>query len=75
MSRLSALTATRRPEEAILGSPRRDTAVTAAVLAVTAVVFAVVADHGILAHIQRVDDAWTGTTASPRWSWTSRRQT
>ena len=31
----------------LLGAPRRDVAVTAAVLALTAVAFAVVADHGI----------------------------
>ena len=58
MSRLTRLAAARRPEEAILAARGRDTAVTAAVLALTAVAFAVVADHGVLAHIQRVDDAW-----------------
>ena len=66
MSRLSRLAAPRRPEHAILGSPGRDTAVTAAVLALTAVAFALVADHGVLAHIQRVDDAWLRLMVSGR---------
>jgi hypothetical protein len=44
MSRVS------RPEEPVLVAPGRD-------MAVTAVVFALVADHGVLAHIQRADDA------------------
>ena len=66
MSRLRRPTATRRPEYPILGSPRRDTAVTAAVLALTAVAFAAAADHGILAHVQRVDDAWLRLMVSGR---------
>ena len=35
-------------------------------LALTAVAFAAVADHGILAHIQRVDDAWLRLMVSGR---------
>ena len=35
-------------------------------LALTAVAFAVVADHGILAHIQRADDAWLRLMISGR---------
>jgi hypothetical protein len=66
MSRLTRRVAPRRPEEAILGAPRRDTAVTAAVLALTAVAFAAAADHGVLAHIQRVDDAWLRLMVSGR---------
>ena len=58
MSWLSRLAAGGRPEGAILGAPRRDVAVTAVVLALTAVVFVLVADHGILVRIQRVDDTW-----------------
>jgi hypothetical protein len=53
-------------EEPVLGAPARDAALTAAVLALTAVVFALVADHGILAHIQRVDDAWLRLMVSSR---------
>jgi hypothetical protein len=41
------------------------------VLTLTPTAFAVAAHHGILAHIQRVDDAWTGTTASPRCAQTT----
>jgi membrane-associated phospholipid phosphatase len=66
MSGLSRLTADRRPEEAILGAPVRDAAVTAAVLALTAVAFAAVADHGVLAHVQRVDEAWLRLMVSGR---------
>jgi membrane-associated phospholipid phosphatase len=53
-------------EEPVLGAPRRDAVVTTAVLALTAVAFAVVADHGILAHIQRADDAWLRLMVSGR---------
>jgi membrane-associated phospholipid phosphatase len=63
---MSRLTAARPPEHAILGSPGRDTAVTAAVLALTAVAFAAAADHGVLARIQRVDDAWLRLMVSGR---------
>lgn len=49
MSGLSRPTAATRPEEAVHAAPRQDIAVTTTVLALTAVVFAVVADHGILA--------------------------
>ena len=66
MSRLTRRAAARQPEEAILAAPGRDTAATAAVLALTAVAFAVAADHGILAHIQRVDDAWLRLMVSGR---------
>ena len=61
MSRL-----TKAEEEPVLAAPLRDTAVTAAVLALTAVAFAVVADHGILAQIQRADDAWLRLMISGR---------
>ena len=53
-------------EEAVLAAPARDAVLTAAVLALTAVVFALVADHGVLAHIQRVDDAWLRLMVSGR---------
>ena len=53
-------------EEPVLATPRRDAVVTAVVLALTAVAFAVVADHGILAHIQRADDAWLRLMISGR---------
>ena len=50
----------------MLAAPLRDTAVTAAVLVLTAVAFAAVADHGILAHIQHADDAWLRLMVSGR---------
>ena len=59
--------ATARPqEEALLGRPRRAALLTAGVVAVTAVVFALAADHGALARIQRVDDAWLRLMISGR---------
>jgi membrane-associated phospholipid phosphatase len=56
----------RREEDALLGRPRRTALLTAGVVAVTAVVFAVVADHAMLARIQRVDDAWLRLMVSGR---------
>ena len=56
----------RQAEEPVLAAPLRDAAVTAAVLALTAAAFAVVADHGLLAHIQRADDAWLRLMISGR---------
>ena len=50
----------------MLAAPGRDVAVTAVVLALTAVAFALVADHGVLAHIQRADDAWLRLMVSGR---------
>jgi membrane-associated phospholipid phosphatase len=59
--------ATARPQEdALLGRPRQAALLTAAVVAVTAVVFALVADHGMLARIQRLDDAWLRLMISGR---------
>ena len=56
----------RRQEDALLGRPRQAAFLTAGVLAVTAVVFALVADHGTLARIQRLDDAWLRLMISGR---------
>ena len=59
--------ATDRPEEdALLRRPRRAALLTAAVVAVTAVVFALAADHGTLARIQQLDDAWLRLMISGR---------
>ena len=55
-----------REEDALLSRPRRTALLTAGVVAVTAVVFALVADHGVLAHIQRVDNAWLRLMVSGR---------
>ena len=55
------------PEEhPLLASPRRTALLTAGVVALTAVVFALVADHGTLARIQRLDDAWLRLMISGR---------
>jgi membrane-associated phospholipid phosphatase len=59
--------ATARPEEdALLGRPRHAAFLTAGVVAVTALVFALVANHGMLARIQRLDDAWLRLMVSGR---------
>jgi undecaprenyl-diphosphatase len=59
--------ATARPaEEAILGHPRRTAFLTAGVVALTAVLFALAAGHGTMARIQRLDDAWLRLMISGR---------
>lgn len=55
-----------RREHALVASPGRDVAVTAVAVALTAVVFAAVAEQGVLAHIQRLDDAWLRLMISGR---------
>ena len=59
--------ATARPaEDALLARPRQAAFLTAGVLAATAVVFALAADHGMLVRIQRLDDAWLRLMISGR---------
>jgi membrane-associated phospholipid phosphatase len=59
--------ATARPQEdPLLGHPGRAALLTAAVVALTAVVFALAAGHGTLAGIQRLDDAWLRLMISGR---------
>jgi undecaprenyl-diphosphatase len=59
--------ATARPQEdALLARPRQAAFLTAGVVAVTAVVFVLVADHGTLARIQRLDDGWLRLMISGR---------
>jgi len=58
--------ATRQKEDALLARPRQAAVLTAAVVAVTAVVFALAAGHGTLARIQRIDDAWLRLMISGR---------
>jgi membrane-associated phospholipid phosphatase len=59
--------ATARPaEDALLARPRQAALLTAAVVAVTAVVLALAAGHGTLARIQRLDDAWLRLMVSGR---------
>ena len=57
---------TRHAEDTLLARPRRAAVLTAAVLALTAVVFALVADHGTLARVQRLDAAWLRLMISGR---------
>ena len=59
--------ATARPEEdPLLGRPRQAALLTAGVVALTAVVFALAAGHGTLARIERLDDAWLRLMISVR---------
>jgi undecaprenyl-diphosphatase len=58
MSRMSRPAAAKREEHLLLAYPGRDIAVTAVTVALTAAIFAAVASRGVLAHIQRLDDAW-----------------
>jgi undecaprenyl-diphosphatase len=53
-------------EDQVLAARRRDAVVTTVVLALTAAAFAAVADHGLLAHLQRADDAWLRLMISGR---------
>ena len=66
MPRVTRAATARRQEEALLGRPRQAALLTAGVVAVTAVVFVLVADHAMLARIQRLDDAWLRLMISGR---------
>jgi undecaprenyl-diphosphatase len=55
---MSRPAATKREEHLLLAYPGRDIAVTAVTVVLTAAIFAAVASRGVLAHIQRLDDAW-----------------
>ena len=66
MSGMSRPAARGREEHLLLAYPGRDIAVTAVTVALTAAVFAAVASQGVLAHIQRVDDAWLRLMVSSR---------
>jgi membrane-associated phospholipid phosphatase len=55
-----------REEDPLLASPRRAALLTAGVLALTAVLFALAASHGTLTRIQRIDDAWLRLMISGR---------
>jgi membrane-associated phospholipid phosphatase len=66
MPGMTRAVAARPEEDALIGRPRQAALLTAAVVAATVVVFALVADHGVLARIQRVDDAWLRLMISGR---------
>lgn len=61
-----AMSRVERPEEPVLTFAGRDVVIIVTVLALTAALFAAVADHGILAHLQRADDAWLRLMVSSR---------
>ena len=66
MSWLSRQKERGRPEHLLVASPGRDIAVTMVALALTTVVFVAVAEPGVLAHIQRVDNWWLRLMVSSR---------
>jgi membrane-associated phospholipid phosphatase len=66
MPAMTRPTAARPKEEPLLGRPRQAAFLTAGVVALTAVVFALAAGHGTLARIQRLDDAWLRLMISGR---------
>jgi membrane-associated phospholipid phosphatase len=55
-----------RAEQQLLARPRLVALVTAVVVVITAGVFAAVASHAMLVHIQRLDDAWLRLMISGR---------
>ena len=66
MPGLTRPAAARPEEDPLLGRPRQAALLTAAVVALTVVVFALAAGHGTLARIQRLDDAWLRLMISGR---------
>jgi undecaprenyl-diphosphatase len=66
MPAVTRAVAARPEEDALLGRPRHAALLTAVVVAATTVAFALVADHGALARIQRIDDAWLRLMISGR---------
>jgi len=66
MSGLSEPATTRQEEDEVLASPRRTALLTAAVVAITVVLFVLVAVHGTLARIQRIDNWWLRLMISGR---------
>ena len=69
VSRLGAWAAWARqgpPEPPLLAAPRRDAVIAAVAAALTAAAFIVAVNSSVLAHIQRVDDAWLRLMISGR---------
>jgi hypothetical protein len=66
MPRVIRAASARPEEEGLLGRSRQAAILTAGIVVVTAVVFALVADHGVLTRIQRLDDAWLRLMISGR---------
>jgi hypothetical protein len=68
MSAMSRPAAPGRNEQQLLAAPRLVAVVTAVTAVVTAAVFAVAAERGMLIRVQRVDDAWLRLMVSGRSS-------
>jgi membrane-associated phospholipid phosphatase len=66
MPGLSMPATTLREEDASLARPRRAALLTGAVVAITVMVFVLVAVHGTLARIQRIDNGWLRLMVSGR---------
>jgi membrane-associated phospholipid phosphatase len=66
MPGMTRAAAVRPEEDALLSRPGQAALLTAVVVAATVVVFALVAEHGAEARIQRVDDAWLRLMISGR---------
>jgi len=66
VSRLSTRAASGPEEPLVLAAPRRAAVIAAALTALTAVAFAVMANRGALSHIQRLDDSWLRLMISVR---------
>jgi membrane-associated phospholipid phosphatase len=66
MPPMSQARAPGRVEPELVAAPGRDAAITAVAVALTACAFAAVGDHGTLASIQRLDDAWLRLMVSGR---------
>ncbi len=63
---MSGPSAAERAEHALVPSPGRDITVTVVAVVLTAAVFVAVAEHGALARIQHLDDAWLRIMISNR---------
>jgi membrane-associated phospholipid phosphatase len=66
VSRLSRWARAGPPETLILAAPRRAAVLAAVIAALTAGLFAAVAEHGVLIRIQRLDDEWLRLMISGR---------
>lgn len=66
LSGVSRPTGARPREHALVAAPWRDIALTVTSLALTAIVFAAVADHNALTHLQHLDQAWLRLMVSSR---------
>jgi membrane-associated phospholipid phosphatase len=66
MPRLSAKPGREQPEHPLVASPLRDVVLTVAVVALTIAVFVSLANHGVMAWTQRLDETWLRLMTSVR---------